>query len=166
MINARKAMEIKIKLLKALGISAELLKLYCPELPDERAGEELNEGRFRVWLNEMESAAIEYCGEEEDDDDAVFRNLEYNFFRSFLGLSNLCPYCWANARPGDSADCDACSYGNIYGICGKYSGNGWAVCRKWADRQGGFQSRPSREQLLSDFNEILQGVRDDYFGDV
>ena len=170
MINAREVMKIKIEMLKALGISAELLSLYCPELPDERAGEELTKDRFRLWLVEIESAAIEYCGVEEDDEDAIFRNLEYDFFRSFLGSSVMCPYCWANAiRPGSfiSADCDApCSYGNIYGICGKYSGNGWTVCRKWADRQGGFQARPSREHLLPGFNEILQGVRDEYFGNV
>jgi hypothetical protein len=109
-MNAHEGMKVKLNILTELGASLELLKLYCPSIPEKQEGEDIdNPQEFLQYLEERVHEYVKtlYAG----------ANIHARLFYSFMSENDTCPYCAANKDIDTEHDCNNCSFGKVYGKC-------------------------------------------------
>ena len=124
-MNARDGMQLKFDVLRAVGASENLIKLYCPELPGKDETETIDDPE--EFLDDMRDAVVEL--------DMVLTpgrliDIDRTIARMFLSSSEVCPYCLAHpVELGKKRECDKCSYGKMYGNCSNDISSQWHKCR-------------------------------------
>jgi len=156
--TASGAMALKIKILKELGASDELILMYCPEIP--KPAEELSREDYNKWLDIMEEQLLKFCNDEladivDDAGNAIRGDLA--IFEQFMSANSLCPYCAANHDEDGRLWCAGCSFGRMYGKCGLDKGNRWSTCAQWARDQGNLHEKPVKSFIKKCLKIIGRG---------
>jgi len=113
MLNAQDAMRIKLKVLKAVGMSEESINMYCPELPPRNEKEVVPYS----WVHDLLMIAKIWRNPVYMDLPEQYQHMiDSEVFDFFCTISFMCPYCVANTGK-NYCDCAACSYGKIHGQC-------------------------------------------------
>ncbi len=108
-MNAREGMEWKLVALEILGMDKELIKEYCPELPDENEEEVLPEDWLDAFTDRVSDVHNKWIPL-----DGLISNARV--FELLCMSAPACPYCAAN-RIHDANECTICSFGKVYSIC-------------------------------------------------
>ena len=173
-MNARKGMQMKIEVLKALGASREMINIYCPEIPPEREDERTNlDWPFADFITKV-LATVE--------DGAYMKTVHIGYTETllvsdaelifcFCEHATDCPYCSANLDiSGDcvpaKTKCHKCSYGKMYGKCetknigGVHSG--WGNTIEYMELHGNSRiiRHMNKEKVIADIKDIASRYND------
>ena len=132
-MDCQDIMEMKLKIMEALGVTKELRDIYCEEAPKQ----DINPSVGAYCIDNIKKATLKLLEQDKLDSSAVF----------ILCTGKCCPYCQATGN-----DCLDCNYGSMYGICDDYNS-------RWSKAVEAFQRRPIYN-LRVNKNEVIQLLED------